>query len=95
MQGYHWRLAYSTVKHGTSLKTLYRNLSTVDSPVLLVIKDMDKRVNGVCVMGCDVIALFFNVDKNPSSTSFIQLSSVFGDILWYRKIYNSAVSENI
>ncbi|XP_024912883.1 nuclear receptor coactivator 7 isoform X3 [Cynoglossus semilaevis] len=46
VQGYHWRLAYSTVKHGTSLKTLYRNLSTVDSPVLLVIKDMDKRIFG-------------------------------------------------
>ncbi|XP_058470218.1 nuclear receptor coactivator 7 isoform X1 [Solea solea] len=46
VQGYHWRLAYSTVKHGTSLKTLYRNLADVDSPVLLVIKDMDKQIFG-------------------------------------------------
>ncbi|XP_069014384.1 nuclear receptor coactivator 7 [Embiotoca jacksoni] len=46
VQGYHWRLAYSTVKHGTSLKTLYRNLADVDSPVLLVIKDMDNQVFG-------------------------------------------------
>ncbi|GAA6234283.1 nuclear receptor coactivator 7-like [Lates japonicus] len=46
VQGYPWRLAYSTVKHGTSLKTLYRNLSDVDSPVLLVIKDMDNQIFG-------------------------------------------------
>lgn len=44
VQGYPWRLAYSTVKHGTSLKTLYRSLVDVDSPVLLVIKDTDNRV---------------------------------------------------
>lgn len=44
MQGYPWRLAYSTEKHGTSLKTLYRNLADVDSPVLLVIKDMEDQV---------------------------------------------------
>ncbi|XP_019126143.2 nuclear receptor coactivator 7 isoform X2 [Larimichthys crocea] len=46
VQGYHWRLAYSTVKHGTSLKTLYRNLGDVDSPVLLVVKDMDSQIFG-------------------------------------------------
>ncbi|XP_051511534.1 nuclear receptor coactivator 7-like isoform X2 [Myxocyprinus asiaticus] len=46
VQGYPWRLAYSTVVHGTSLKTLYRNLLELDSPVLLVIKDMDNQVFG-------------------------------------------------
>ncbi|XP_061900480.1 nuclear receptor coactivator 7 isoform X2 [Entelurus aequoreus] len=46
VQGYPWRLAYSTVTHGTSLKTLYRNLADVDSPVLLVIKDLDNQVFG-------------------------------------------------
>ncbi|XP_071335309.1 nuclear receptor coactivator 7 isoform X2 [Trachinotus anak] len=46
VQGYPWRLAYSTEKHGTSLKTLYRNLADVDSPVLLVIKDMDNQIFG-------------------------------------------------
>lgn len=46
VQGYPWRLAYSTVKHGTSLKTLYRNLQDVDSPVLLVVKDMDNQIFG-------------------------------------------------
>ncbi|XP_035266335.1 nuclear receptor coactivator 7 [Anguilla anguilla] len=45
-QGYPWRLVYSTIMHGTSLKTLYRNLALVDSPVILVIKDMDKQVFG-------------------------------------------------
>ncbi|XP_062292694.1 nuclear receptor coactivator 7 [Scomber scombrus] len=46
VQGYLWRLAYSTVKHGTSLKTLYRSLADLDSPVLLVIKDMDNQIFG-------------------------------------------------
>ncbi|XP_051908636.1 nuclear receptor coactivator 7 isoform X2 [Hippocampus zosterae] len=46
VHGYPWRLAYSTGKHGTSLKTLYRNLLDVDSPVLMVIKDVDNRIFG-------------------------------------------------
>ncbi|KAM4632744.1 nuclear receptor coactivator 7 isoform 1-T2 [Polymixia lowei] len=46
VQGYPWRLVYSTMKHGTSLKTLYRSLAEVDSPVLLVIKDMDEQIFG-------------------------------------------------
>ncbi|XP_061602659.1 nuclear receptor coactivator 7 isoform X1 [Cololabis saira] len=46
VQGYPWRVAYSTEKHGSSLKTLYRNLAEVDSPVLLVIKDMDHQIFG-------------------------------------------------
>ncbi|KAF4092183.1 hypothetical protein AMELA_G00017940 [Ameiurus melas] len=47
VQGYPWKLAYSTVVHGTSLKTLYRNLGELDCPVLLVIKDMNDQVFGV------------------------------------------------
>ncbi|KAI7799618.1 nuclear receptor coactivator 7 isoform X2 [Triplophysa rosa] len=46
VQGYPWRLVYSTVVHGTSLKTLYRNLLDVDCPVLLVIRDMNNQVFG-------------------------------------------------
>ncbi|XP_052345777.1 nuclear receptor coactivator 7 isoform X3 [Oncorhynchus keta] len=43
-QGYPWNLVYSTAIHGTSLKTLYRQMAHIDSPVLLVIKDMEKKV---------------------------------------------------
>ncbi|XP_041571083.1 nuclear receptor coactivator 7 isoform X4 [Taeniopygia guttata] len=46
VQGYPWRLAYSTLEHGTSLKTLYRRSASLDSPVLLVIKDMDNQIFG-------------------------------------------------
>ncbi|MGH0152583.1 UNVERIFIED_CONTAM: hypothetical protein FKN15_063572, partial [Acipenser sinensis] len=43
-QGYPWRLAYSTALHGSSLKTLYRNMADLDSPVLLAIKDADNQI---------------------------------------------------
>ncbi|KAL2082194.1 hypothetical protein ACEWY4_022012 [Coilia grayii] len=46
VQGYPWRLAYSTVEHGTSLKTLYRNMAALDCPVLMAIRDMDNQVFG-------------------------------------------------
>ncbi|XP_060734957.1 oxidation resistance protein 1 isoform X2 [Tachysurus vachellii] len=44
--GNSWRLTYSTSKHGASLKTLYRKLSTSDSPVLLLIRDDNEQVFG-------------------------------------------------
>lgn len=43
-QGYPWQLVYSTAVHGSSLKTLYRKMAGLDSPVLLVIKDLHKKV---------------------------------------------------
>lgn len=42
--GYPWTLAFSTSKHGMSIKTLYRIMQGQDSPVLLVIKDSDGQV---------------------------------------------------
>ncbi|KAG7457995.1 hypothetical protein MATL_G00233150 [Megalops atlanticus] len=44
--GYPWTLAFSTSKHGMSLKTLYRTMQGQDTPVLLVIKDSDGQVFG-------------------------------------------------
>ncbi|XP_042304059.1 nuclear receptor coactivator 7 isoform X2 [Sceloporus undulatus] len=46
VQGYPWRLVYSTQEHGTSLKTLYRKSTSLDSPVLLIVKDMDNQIFG-------------------------------------------------
>ncbi|XP_030636909.1 oxidation resistance protein 1a isoform X2 [Chanos chanos] len=44
--GYPWTLAFSTSKHGMSIKTLYRAMQGQDTPVLLVIKDSDGQVFG-------------------------------------------------
>ncbi|KAL3049297.1 hypothetical protein OYC64_008707 [Pagothenia borchgrevinki] len=44
--GYSWHLAYSTSRHGASLKSLYRKLSKLDSPVLIVIKDALDEIFG-------------------------------------------------
>ncbi|XP_067123097.1 oxidation resistance protein 1-like isoform X1 [Centruroides vittatus] len=44
--GYCWTLIYSTSKHGFSLKTLYRKMSNVESPVLLTISDTNGAVFG-------------------------------------------------
>ncbi|XP_051577647.1 oxidation resistance protein 1-like isoform X2 [Myxocyprinus asiaticus] len=44
--GYPWTLAFSTSKHGMSIKTLYRAMQAQDSPVLLVIKDSDGQIFG-------------------------------------------------
>uniref|UniRef100_A0A674P1F7 Oxidation resistance protein 1 n=1 Tax=Takifugu rubripes TaxID=31033 RepID=A0A674P1F7_TAKRU len=44
--GYPWTLAFSTSKHGMSIKTLYRAMQSQDTPVLMVIKDSDGQVFG-------------------------------------------------
>ncbi|XP_039592907.1 oxidation resistance protein 1-like isoform X2 [Polypterus senegalus] len=44
--GYPWTLAFSTAKHGMSIKTLYRTMAAQDSPVLMVIKDSDGQIFG-------------------------------------------------
>ncbi|KAK6306996.1 hypothetical protein J4Q44_G00221440 [Coregonus suidteri] len=44
--GHTWQLAYSTSRHGSSLKSLYRRLNGSDSPVLMVIKDSLNQVFG-------------------------------------------------
>ena len=45
-EGYSWSLIYSTAKHGFSLKTLYREMAKIDTPILLVIQDTNGSVFG-------------------------------------------------
>lgn len=61
-QGYMWQLVYSTGVHGSSLKTLYRKMAGLDSPVLLIIKDMHKKV-GVFLV---TLSLYFNKGMSPT-----------------------------
>ncbi|XP_073677501.1 oxidation resistance protein 1b isoform X2 [Garra rufa] len=44
--GYPWSLAFSTSKHGMSIKSLYRAMQGQYSPVLMVIKDSDGQLFG-------------------------------------------------
>ncbi|KAF3831899.1 hypothetical protein GH733_000711 [Mirounga leonina] len=46
VQGYPWRLAYSTLEHGTSLKTLYRKSASLDSPVFKWSGENSYFING-------------------------------------------------
>ncbi len=43
-EGYSWTLVYSSDKNGFSLKTLYRSMCDIDSPILLVIKETRNQV---------------------------------------------------
>ncbi|MED6231974.1 Nuclear receptor coactivator 7 [Ataeniobius toweri] len=84
-QGYPWRLVYSTAVHGTSLRTLYRNMADLDSPVLLVIKDMHKNVFGAfCSDPLRVSKYFYGTGKTflfSFSPDFqVGLDFIFGDL---------------
>ena len=43
--GYPWTLIYSTETHGFSLKTLFREMHDLESPILLVVKDISDNVS--------------------------------------------------
>ncbi|KAL3254021.1 hypothetical protein MRX96_054314 [Rhipicephalus microplus] len=40
-ESYSWALVYSTLKHGFSLKTLYREMLKTESPILLTVLDTE------------------------------------------------------
>ncbi|XP_007419949.1 TLD domain-containing protein 2 [Python bivittatus] len=44
--GYPWNLIYCTARDGFSLKTMYRSMNNLASPVLLVIRDTDGQIFG-------------------------------------------------
>uniref|UniRef100_A0A1E1XA43 Oxidation resistance protein 1 n=1 Tax=Amblyomma aureolatum TaxID=187763 RepID=A0A1E1XA43_9ACAR len=46
-ESYSWALVYSTLKHGFSLKTLYREMLKVETPILLTVLDTEGAVFGV------------------------------------------------
>lgn len=44
-EGYAWTLVFSTSQHGFSLNSMYRKMSKVESPILLVIEDTEGNVS--------------------------------------------------
>lgn len=56
-EGYPWVLVYSTLQHGFSLKTLYRNMNQWGeemSPTLLVVKDTTNQIFGT-IVNCPIV----------------------------------------
>ncbi|GLH04467.1 Nucleolar protein c7c, putative, partial [Gryllus bimaculatus] len=45
-EGYVWTLVFSTSQHGFSLNSMYRKMSRLESPILLVIEDTEHNVFG-------------------------------------------------
>ncbi|CAL1684367.1 unnamed protein product [Lasius platythorax] len=45
-EGYQWTLVFSTSQHGFSLNSMYRKMSKIESPILLVIEDTEGNVFG-------------------------------------------------
>ncbi|XP_018899280.1 oxidation resistance protein 1 isoform X6 [Bemisia tabaci] len=45
-EGYMWTLVFSTSQHGFSLNSMYRKMSRIESPILLVIQDTEGNVFG-------------------------------------------------
>lgn len=43
-EGYVWTLVFSTSQHGFSLNSMYRKMSRLESPILMVIEDTDNNV---------------------------------------------------
>ena len=44
-EGSSWHLLYSSSVHGYSLRTLYRQMTGVDSPILLIVMDSQHHVS--------------------------------------------------
>lgn len=64
--GYPWSLIYSTERHGFSLKTMYRHMHDIDSPILLVVKDTRENVCFYLIFFLiqDIIYYFLHADEN-------------------------------
>ena len=52
-EGSLWHLYYSSSVHGYSLRTLFRLMTGLDSPILLVVMDTDHHVSlSLCLSVC-------------------------------------------
>ncbi|XP_046667905.1 nuclear receptor coactivator 7 isoform X9 [Homalodisca vitripennis] len=45
-EGYVWTLVFSTSQHGFSLNSMYRKMTRIESPILMVIQDTENNVFG-------------------------------------------------
>lgn len=88
-QGYPWQLVYSTAVHGSSLKTLYRKMAGLDSPVLLVIKDMHKKV---CVFLVTLSLFFFFWQKSVTNLLLTSRLGRFRCLGLFLQIHSESVN---
>lgn len=45
--GYVWTLVFSTSQHGFSLNSMYRKMTRIESPILMVIQDTEQNVSHI------------------------------------------------
>ncbi|KAM3922849.1 TLD domain-containing protein 2-like isoform 2-T2 [Leptodactylus fuscus] len=97
--GNNWRLQYSTEKHGFSLRTMYRTMNTISSPVLLVVKDNEGKVfrwtgdNNFFVRG-DIQSLTFGGSKCGNFGLWLDGDLYNGRSQWCATFNNNILSSN-
>jgi len=79
-EGSSWHLYYSSSVHGYSLRTLFRLMTGVDSPVLLVVMDTQHHVSpSVSLSVCLFLSLSVSVCTLPYSQQHLSYDDCLED----------------
>lgn len=94
-EGYLWTLVFSTSQHGFSLNSMYRKMTNVESPILLVIEDTEGNVFGA-ITSCSlrVSDLFYGTGESLlfRFTPKFQAFNWTGDNLYFIKGNNESLA---
>ncbi|KAG5888498.1 hypothetical protein JTB14_015743 [Gonioctena quinquepunctata] len=94
-EGYAWTLIFSTSQHGFSLNSMYRKMSKLESPILMVIEDTDNNIFGALTSCALQVSDHFYGTGESSLFSFTPEFKVFnwtGENLYFIKGNNESIS---